>query len=158
MYGKSAHSAYQSVQIKTTDQGRLLLMLFEGCIKFLRQAKSGLENNDIPKFCNFLSKGQAIIAELLNTLDHEKGGEIAKDLERLYDFMLFHLTEANLEKNPAKIQKVIDLVQTIYSAYKEIIEGQKEAEFEQAVDAANQMASGNGEEATSRPKRVQISL
>ncbi|MCB0336974.1 MAG: flagellar protein FliS, partial [Bdellovibrionales bacterium] len=64
MYGKNAHSKYKSVQVTTTDRGRLLLMMYEGAIKFLKQSKMGLEDNDIPKFCRFLSKAQAIIAEL----------------------------------------------------------------------------------------------
>ncbi|RME59809.1 MAG: flagellar export chaperone FliS [Candidatus Dadabacteria bacterium] len=127
MYKKNAHELYKNVQITTTDKGRLLLMMYEGAIKFLRQAKSGLESNDIPKFCRFLSKAQAIIAELMNTLDFEKGGKIARDLDRLYDFMLFYLTEANLQRDAEKVQKVIELIDTIYSAYKEIIENQKES-------------------------------
>ena len=100
-------------------------MMYEGAIKFLKQAKTGLESNDIAKFCRFLSKGQAIIAELMNTLDFEKGGTIARDLDRLYDFMLFYLTEANLHRDPKRIAKVIGLIDTIYGAYKEIIENEK---------------------------------
>jgi len=125
MYGKNVHSTYKNVQIATTDRGRLLLMMYEGCIKFLKQAKAGIEENDIPKFCRFLSKGQAIIAELMNTLDFEKGGEIARDLDRLYDFMLFYLTEANLHRDPERISKVIHLIDIIYGAYKEVIEGEQ---------------------------------
>ena len=149
MYGKNAHNTYQSVQVTTTDRGRLLLMMYEGAIKFLRQAKSGLEDNDIAKFCRFLSKGQAIIAELMNTLDFEKGGSIAKDLDRLYDFMLFYLTEANLHRDVKRIAKVIELIDIIYLAYKEIIEGQKQAEYN------NTEQSAKVEEAV---RRVQISL
>ena len=100
-------------------------MMYEGAIKFLKQSRAGLEANDIPKFCRFLSKGQAIIAELMNTLDFEKGGTIARDLDRLYDFMLFYLTEANLHRDAARITRTIGLIETIYSAYKEIIEGDK---------------------------------
>ncbi len=123
MYGKNAHQTYQAVQVTTVDKGRLLLMMYEGAIKFLKQSRSGLETNDIPKFCRFLSKGQAIIAELMNTLDFEKGGTIAKDLDRLYDFMLYYLTEANLHRDPQRITRTIGLLETIYAAYKEIIEG-----------------------------------
>ena len=123
MYGRNPHAAYQNVQVTTTDRGRLLLMMYEGAIKFLKQAKEGLEANDISKFCRFLGKGQAIIAELMNTLDFEKGGVIARDLDRLYDFMLFYLTEANLYRDSKRIAKVIELIDTVYSAYKEIIEG-----------------------------------
>lgn len=159
MYGKNAHNAYQSVQVTTTDRGRLLLMMYEGAIKFLRQAKAGLEENDIPKFCRFLSKGQAIIAELMNTLDFEKGGSIARDLDRLYDFMLFYLTEANLHRDPQRIQKVISLIDTIYGAYKEIIEKEK-AEQRKTPAAAAEGDSSQKQPGTTQPdgKRVQISL
>jgi len=131
--------------------------MYEGAIKFLEQAKNGLETNDIVKFCKFLSKGQAIIAELMNTLDFEKGGRIAKDLDRLYDFMLFYLTEANLYRDPKRIQKVITLIDTIYAAYKEIIEGQKVAEELPQAAAAPAKQPEPGKPATDA-KRVHISL
>lgn len=123
MYSKLAHKQYTNVHISTVDRGRLLLMLYDGCIKFLKHAKVGLETKDIPKFARFLSKSQAIISELMLTLDFERGGEIARDLDRIYDFALFYLTEANLEKNPTKIQRVIELIETIAGAYREVIEG-----------------------------------
>jgi flagellar protein FliS len=149
MYGKNAHATYQNVQITTTDRGRLLLMMYEGAIKFLKQSKAGLEEKDIAKFCRFLSKGQAIIAELMNTLDFEKGGTIARDLDRLYDFMLFYLSEANLYRDGERVTRVINLIEIIYSAYKEIIEGKKDQDFSAADESAKV-----GEAL----KRVQISL
>jgi flagellar protein FliS len=136
MYGKNPHDAYQTVQITTTDRGRLLLMMYEGAIKFLKLSVVGLEEKDIPKFCRYLSKGQAIIAELMNTLDFEKGGSIARDLDRLYDFMLFYLSEANLYRDPERITKVIGLIDTVYSAYREIIEGKAdEAGLSESAEA-----------------------
>lgn len=151
MYGKTAHATYQTVQVTTTDRGRLLLMMYEGAIKFLKQSKAGLESNDIPKFCRFLSKAQAIIAELMNTLDFEKGGTIARDLDRLYDFMLFYLTEANLYRDPKRIARVIGLIDTIYSAYKEIIEGIK-------ASGTSSDAPEQSEAVGEAVRRVQISL
>ncbi len=127
MYNKIAHKQYSTVHVSTVDRGRLLLMLFEGCLKFLKHAKAGLENNDKPKFAKYLSKSQAIISELMLTLDFEKGGSIAKDLDRLYDFMLYYLTEANLERNPVKVQKVIEILEMITAAYKEVIEGESKS-------------------------------
>lgn len=149
MYGKNAHATYQNVQITTTDRGRLLLMMYEGAIKFLKQSKAGLEEKDIAKFCRFLSKGQAIIAELMNTLDFEKGGTIARDLDRLYDFMLFYLSEANLYRDGERVTRVINLIEIIYSAYKEIIEGKKDQDISPVEESARV-----GEAL----KRVQISL
>jgi flagellar protein FliS len=150
MYGKNAHSTYQTVQITTTDRGRLLLMMYEGAIKFLKQSKAGLEEKDIAKFCRFLSKGQAIIAELMNTLDFEKGGTIARDLDRLYDFMMFYLSEANLYRDGERITKVIGLIETIYSAYREIIEGNKGDTPMSSAEEASRVGEAL--------KRVQISL
>jgi flagellar secretion chaperone FliS len=154
MYGKSAHKTYQAVQVTTTDRGRLLLMMYEGAIKFLKQAKAGLVANDIAKFCRYLSKAQAIIAELMNTLDFEKGGQIAVDLDRLYDFMLFYLTEANLYRDAERIDRTIGLVDTIYSAYRDIIENQRYGEETQGNTGSTKQ---NGPE-DQQPRRVQISL
>ena len=146
MYAKNAHSQYTNVQISTIDRGRLLLMMYEGCIKFLKHAKDGLENNDIVKFARFLSKSQAIIAELMKTLDFEKGGQIAKDLDRLYDFMLFYLTEANLQKDAKKIERVIRLVETIASAYREIVtNGKYTNELNDILQREQQAVEGGGQ-------------
>lgn len=153
MYSKLAHKNYTSVQISTVDRGRLLLMMYDGVLKFLSHAKEGLVARDIPKFARFLSKSQAIIAELMHTLDFEKGGQIAKDLDRLYDFMLYYLTEANLHKDPEKIQRVINLMETISGAYREIIEDRegKYRDVQQALAAeAAAATAGNVSLATSK--------
>ncbi len=147
MYSKQAHKQYTNVHVSTVDRGRLLLMLYDGCIKFLKHAKVGLEEKDIPKFARFLSKSQAIISELMLTLDFEKGGDVAKDLDRLYDFMLFYLTEANLEKSVDKVQKVIELVQTIADAYRDVIEGESKAAQSTAASGAT-ADSKDGEKPT----------
>ena len=150
MYGKNPHSTYQAVQITTTDRGRLLLMMYEGAIKFLKQSLTGLEQKDMAMFCRYLSKGQAIIAELMNTLDFEKGGTIAQDLDRLYDFMLFYLSEANLYRDPRRITKTIQLLDTVHSAYREIIDGNKHLTDEGGRDEAEKVSEAL--------RRVQISL
>lgn len=156
MYAKNAHKQYTSVQISTVDRGRLLLMMYDGGINFLKHAKDGLVNKDIVKFARFLSKGQAIIAELMNTLDFDSGGQIAKDLDRLYDFMLFYLTEANLQKDPEKVQRVINLLETIASAYREIIDSGKYNN-----ELSNILERGQGSEAKAKdevPENSTLSL
>lgn len=151
MINKAALQQYSTVQISTVDRGRLLVMLYDGCINFLKLSKEGLENKDLPKFARFLSKAQAIISELMLTLDFEKGGEIAKDLDRIYDFALFYLTEANLEKSPEKISKVIGIVSTIAEAYRDIVEVNPKVRIEgndvvpvQSTDSAVGPAASTG--------------
>lgn len=130
------HQQYANVQVSTIDRGKLLVMLFDGCVRFLAGARSALRQNNLRRFSKCLSKAQAIISELMVTLDHDKGGDIARDLERLYDFMLFHLTEANIQKDVTKVQEVLDLMTTIAEAYRQIIEkGDYKAQLE-AMPAA----------------------
>jgi flagellar protein FliS len=114
---------YQRAQVGTVDRGRLLLLMFDGARKFLALAESGLERGDLVAFGTQLARGQAIIAELLHTLDHEKGGAIAANLERLYRFMLDHLVEANVQKSAAHVGRVNAMLSTIADAYREILRG-----------------------------------
>ena len=120
-----AHSTaqrYQETQFATADRGRLLLLMFEGGLKFLGQASAGLDAGDMVRFAHQLSRAQAVIAELLHTLDHRAGGKIAADLEHLYQFMLEHLLEANRQKSSRHVQQVSRLLDTIASAYREILQ------------------------------------
>src|SRR5581483_8669656 len=86
---------YAKAQVTSVDRSRLLLLVLDGGGTFLRRAREALATGDIEGFAHALGRAQAIIGELRSTLDHDAGGKIAKDLDRLYDFMLFHLTEAN---------------------------------------------------------------
>jgi len=121
MQSSHAHRQYTTTQFAALDRGKLLLMMYEGAINFLKHAKLGMEAKDYVKLAKYLNKAQAVIAELANTLDFQAGGQVAKDLSRLYEFMLFYLTEANIEKNPQKIQRVIRLIERVSSAYHEVI-------------------------------------
>ncbi len=114
---------YQRAQVGTVDRGQLLLLMYEGAQKFLGLAEQGLETDDMVMFGTHLSRAQAVIAELMHTLDHEKGGEIAVNLERLYRFMLDHLVEANLQKSSRQLVRVRTMLGTIASAYRDVLQG-----------------------------------
>lgn len=162
MYSKHAHNQYKTVSVSTVDRGRLLLMLYDGCLNFLRQAKAGLEARDLPKFARFLSKSQAIISQLISTLDYERGGKIAKDLYRIYDFIMFHLTEANLQKDPRKVAEAIEVLEKIVNAYHDIIECGKlspaELEPEARTETKLPEAKSATAESTETTQRLRISL
>lgn len=113
---------YAEAEVNVADRGRLLLLVFEGGIKFLRLTRDALAAGDVVRFGEYLGRSQAIISELLATLDHEAGGAIATDLARLYDFMLFHLTEANLRKSVRHVEQVMAIFGTVAGAYREILE------------------------------------
>lgn len=112
---------YQQAQVQTVDRGQLLLMMFDGGDRFLTQAEQRLAGGDVPGFAQALSRAQAIIAELLSTLDHKKGGEVARNLDRLYRFMLDHLMEANIAKSGRHVLQVRRIFGIIGGAYREIL-------------------------------------
>lgn len=118
---QSSARSYQQAQFQTVDRGQLLLMMFDGGDRFLSQAEQKLSGGDVPGFLNALGRAQAVIAELLSTLDHQKGGEIARNLERLYRFMLDHLLEANVNKSSRHVGQVRRILGIIGGAYREVL-------------------------------------
>jgi flagellar protein FliS len=120
----SAHSAqqYRTTQVATADRERVLSLMFDGGLRFLRGAEEELRADNVARFGDQLSRAQAVIAELLHTLDHEAGGEIAANLERLYQFMLEHLVEANLRKSAVHVGEVRRVFEIVADAYREVLE------------------------------------
>jgi flagellar protein FliS len=121
MAANSTAQRYQQAQVATADRGSLLLLMFDGGLRFLAQARAGLDAGDVGRFSHHLGRAQAVIAELLHTLDHGAGGEIAISLERLYQFMLEHLVEANRRKSVGHIDQVARLLDVIAGAYRDIL-------------------------------------
>lgn len=112
---------YQQAQFQTVDRGQLLIMMFDGGERFLSQAEQRLGGNDVPGFLQALGRAQAIIAELLSTLDHQRGGEIARNLDRLYRFMLDHLLEASVARSGRHVGQVRRIFGIIGGAYREVL-------------------------------------
>jgi flagellar protein FliS len=114
---QQGYRVYEHAHVTTADRGRLLLMLYEGAINFLREAERRMQEGDEVKARLFQGRAFQIIAELMNTLDHEVGGELATNLHRLYTFMLRHLTEGNLQKSPQHFDDVARLLSILHDAF-----------------------------------------
>ena len=106
-------------------------MLYQGCIKFLRLGKKSIKEDDIQGANNYIIRSQDIIRELMNTLDREKGGEIATNLYSLYDFMNRQLIEANVNKDVEKIEVVEDMMMELLDSWKQITGGKKQKQEEE---------------------------
>ena len=111
---------YQEVAITTQNRGRLIVLLHDGAIKFLKLAMRGLDQQDMETKNLYIQKALAIIDELNNVLDMEAGGEVAVNLRQLYIFMNRHLTMANIKKDPQKIDEVIKLLEELNQGWKAI--------------------------------------
>jgi len=123
MHTKEYVGRYAQAEVVVSEPRRLLLLMLEGGARFLRGAREGLADGDLPRFMYHSQKAQAVISELLGTLDFEAGGEIARNLARLYDFMLFHMTEGTARRSVQHYDEVLRLFETIASAYREVLNG-----------------------------------
>lgn len=113
---------YQQNQIYTASPEQILLMLYDGAIRFTRRAISGIEENQPEMKGSGISKTMAIIAEFSNSLDHEIGGHIADDLDALYDFMMRELASANLNDDIEKLKTVERLLMDLRQTWGEAVE------------------------------------
>ncbi len=117
-----AAQAYFQTKVSTTDQGQLLLLLYDGALKFLQQAREKMLEKDYAAKGILISKVIDIINELTNTLNLEKGGTLAENLNNLYFLCTTRLLQANLKMNVEQLDNVADILSGLRSAYAEIIE------------------------------------
>ena len=114
--------AYRETSVATQSKGRLVVMLYEGAVKFMKLAIKELDEGNFEAKGKYINKARDIINELNAVLDMEGGGEIAETLRRLYLFMDQRLNEANTKKDPQKIREVIALTEELNQGWKAIVD------------------------------------
>lgn len=116
---------YRKTATTTASPGELVLMLFDGALRFMTAAEIGFQEENFARrneqIHNNILRAQAIITELQATLNMEVGGEFSENLYRLYDFMQTQLSQANREKNLDKIKIVAGFVQDIREAWAQML-------------------------------------
>ncbi|NJB67597.1 flagellar protein FliS [Desulfobaculum xiamenense] len=112
--------AYLKTQIGTTSQGDILILLYDGAIKYLRQAKEKIAERDYAQKGMLISRAMDVIAELDQSLNAEKGGEVAQNLHQLYFFCNTRLLRANMDMNTEIIDEVIRILDGLKDAFREI--------------------------------------
>ena len=130
---------YQNSQVLNASPEQILIMLYDGAIRFVRLAKMAVDDNRQADKAKAISKAVAIVAEFSNTLDREIGGELAEDLSRLYDFMIRELTAANINNDAGKFGPVEKILLDLREAFAEAaIINQKNAPQTRATDNASE--------------------
>lgn len=104
------YQAYYKTNVETTDQLSLIIMLYDGTIRFMKKAVVNIEQGDVEEAHDYLVRAKEIISELVSTLKLESGGELANNLKELYLYSFKKIVEANLKKDPAMIQEVIQIM------------------------------------------------
>ncbi|MBF0447585.1 MAG: flagellar export chaperone FliS [Magnetococcales bacterium] len=117
---------YRTSQANTASREDLLILLYEGAIRFLERSIKEMEENRLGEHKMYLRRGLAIVAELQSTLDFEKGGELSMQLFDLYGFMLERLTQANMKKDMEQIRLVIRNLETLLEGWRDAVRQVKE--------------------------------
>jgi flagellar protein FliS len=112
--------AYRQQSVLTAPPGHLVVMLYDGCLRFLFQSAYAMREGDRSVSLTRLRRAEAIIDELNVTLDHERGGQIASRLQGIYVFSRRHLMEAWRENDAQKIERVSGMLAELREAWAEI--------------------------------------
>ncbi|WP_298271191.1 flagellar export chaperone FliS [Geobacter sp.] len=118
----SPFNQYQNTQVSTSSPEKLLLMLYDGAINFTRIALDKMEKKDIAGKGKFIGKAQAIVSELMNTLNHEVGGDISRRLEQLYIYLIDEYLAANINNSPRSLENALKILTILRDTWAEAIE------------------------------------
>lgn len=119
MLQRQGYAAYANNKISTASPADLVLMLYEGAIKFCNIAIVAIENKDVEKAHNNIVKVQKIIEEFQITLDYKYA--TAKDFNEVYTYLLQRLREANMKKDAEILEEVLKHLRTMRDTWKEVM-------------------------------------
>jgi flagellar protein FliS len=121
-----AAATYQRNAVLTATPEKLVKMLYDGAIKHLEKSRIGLSDTKTarsPEVGQSLSRAMGILGELRASLDHAAGGQIARDLDRLYEFGLDQLSQSNLTRTPVGVNNALQVMRTLKEGWDGVIAG-----------------------------------
>ena len=117
---KVGAQAYATTQIQTASSVQVVVLLYDGAISSMKLAQEGMNNLNFQDKARFLDRALRVIGELSASLNMEEGGAVATDLRRLYEYIQFELTQANLKNEPARLEAPIRCLSCIREAWQEL--------------------------------------
>lgn len=133
----SGYQKYKNTSIQSASREKLLLMLYEGAIRYVKRAIIALEKNDRAERGLNIGRTYDIILELNNTLNHEASREIATNLEQLYMFITDQLTQANIKGERPPLDNVLRILETLYAGWSKAIEQLKKEDAASSPNPIN---------------------
>jgi flagellar protein FliS len=122
----NAAAAYRRNAILTATPEKLVKLLYDGAIRNLERSRVGLADPATRRSAEVgtaLSGAIAVLGELRAALDHEVGGEISRDLERLYEFGVDRISQANLSRTPEPVEEALAVLRTLKEAWDAVVPG-----------------------------------
>lgn len=121
-----AAATYQRNAVLNATPEKLVKMLYDGAIKHLEKSRIGLSDQKTARSQEVgqsLGRAMGILGELRASLDHAAGGQIARDLDRLYEFGLDQLSQANLTRTPTGVNNALQVMRTLKEGWDGVIAG-----------------------------------
>lgn len=113
--------AYKKTSVQTASKEQILLMLYQAAIKNCKKAIEAIDEKNIAKKGEYIGKMQDIVVELSNSLDFEIGGDVAKELASLYDYILYASTQANIKIEKSHLDGCLKVLNTLYDGWTEAV-------------------------------------
>ena len=117
--------AYKKTSVQTESKEQILLMLYQAAIKNCKKAIESIETKDVQKKGEHVGKLQDIVIELNNSLDFEVGGDVARELSSLYDYVLYASTQANIKIDTEPLEGCLRVLTTLYDGWAQAIKSLK---------------------------------
>ncbi len=112
--------AYATTQISTSSSVQVVVLLYDGAISSMKLAQEGIKGLNFQDKARFLDRALRVVGELSASLNMEEGGVIARDLRRLYEYVQYELTQANLKNEPGRLEGPIRCMCEIREAWQEL--------------------------------------
>ncbi len=139
-YSNYQSDAYKETSVTTSNQTKLIVMLYEGAIRFLREAVGAIENKDIGAKAKACDRALAIVQHLHLSLDMERGQEISADLDLLYRFVISKIVDGSSQLSSKNLDEAIKVLDTLCTAWTEL--AQKEQVESVPTELLAQAAKG----------------
>lgn len=127
------YAAYQQNSVSTASPGELTLMLYNGCLKFIKQASQAIDSSNIEEKNTNLIKAQKIISELMVTLNMDQ--EISKNMMVMYEYIYHRLIEANTKSDKEILKEVEGYVTEFRDTWKQVVQFSRQQQHGQGGQA-----------------------
>lgn len=128
MYGSQGARRYRETDLGTMTREKMVVLLYEKSISDLEEALAALAAGDRPRFTQRVNHSQRIIAELRSALDHAAGGEIARNLESIYDFVFREHLSLLVDREPRRARACIDVLRPLLEAWRQLPQALSESQ------------------------------
>ncbi len=117
--------AYKKTSVQTASKEQILLMLYQAAIKHCKKAIQAIDDKDLAMKGESIGKLQDIVIELSNSLDFEVGGDVARELASLYDYIMYSTTQANIKIDKAPLESSLKILNTLYEGWSQAVKALK---------------------------------